>query len=60
VLTRLNEEIDVALKDASVRDVLAKQGLTAAGGSPERFANLIRNDLARWMRVVKAAGIKAD
>jgi tripartite-type tricarboxylate transporter receptor subunit TctC len=60
VLTRLNEEIDVALKDASVREVLAKQGLTAAGGSPERFANLIRNDLARWMRVVKAAGIKAD
>jgi len=60
VLIRLNEEINVALKDESVRDVLAKQGLTAAGGSPERFGNLIRNDLARWMRVVKAAGIKAD
>ena len=60
VLTRLNEEINVALKDASVRDVLGKQGLTAAGGSPERFAELIRKDIARWTRVVKAAGIKAD
>jgi len=60
VLIRLNEEINVALKDASVRDVLGKQGLTAAGGSPERFAELIRKDIARWTRVVKAAGIKAD
>jgi tripartite-type tricarboxylate transporter receptor subunit TctC len=60
IVTRLNEDINAALQDASVRDVLAKQGLTAAGGSPERFGNLIRKDIARWQRVVKAAGIKAD
>jgi len=60
IITRLNEDINAALQDASVRDVLAKQGLTAAGGSPERFASLIRKDIARWQRVVKAAGIKAD
>lgn len=60
VLTRLNEEINHALKDAGVRDVLAKQGLTAAGGSSKRFGDLIRKDITRWTRVVKAAGIKAD
>jgi len=43
-----------------VGDFLAKQGLTAAGGRPERMGELIRRELARWTRVVKAAGIKAD
>jgi tripartite-type tricarboxylate transporter receptor subunit TctC len=60
IVSRLNADINEALKDAGVRDVLAKQGLTAAGGTPERFGNLIRKDIARWQRVVKAAGIKAD
>jgi len=60
IVTRLNEDINEALKDPGVRDVLAKQGLTAAGGTPERFGELIRKDIARWQRVVKAAGIKAD
>ena len=60
IVVRLNEDINAALKDPSVREFLAKQGLTAAGGSPERMAELIRKELARWTRVVKAAGIKAD
>ena len=60
VIARLNADINEALKDPGVRDVLAKQGLTAAGGSPQRFGDLIRKDIARWTRVVKAAGIKAD
>ena len=60
IVTRLNADINAALKDQSVRDFLAKQGMIAAGGSPERMAELIRKELARWTRVVKAAGIKAD
>jgi tripartite-type tricarboxylate transporter receptor subunit TctC len=60
IVTRLNEDINAALKDPSVRDFLAKQGLTAAGGSPERMGELIRKEITRWTRVVKAAGIKAD
>jgi tripartite-type tricarboxylate transporter receptor subunit TctC len=60
IVTRLNEDINAALKDPSVREFLAKQGLTAAGGSAERLGELVRKEIARWTRVVKAAGIKAD
>jgi tripartite-type tricarboxylate transporter receptor subunit TctC len=60
VVARLNEDINAALKDPSVREFLAKQGLTAAGGSPERLGELVRKEIGRWTRVVKAAGIKAD
>jgi tripartite-type tricarboxylate transporter receptor subunit TctC len=34
--------------------------MIAVGGSPERFGELVRKELARWSRVVKEAGIKAD
>jgi hypothetical protein len=30
------------------------------GGPPERMGDLVKSELARWTRVVKAAGIKAD
>ena len=60
VVSRLNAEINTALKDPSVKEILAKQGLTAAGGSSERFGELIGKEIARWTPVVKAAGIKAD
>jgi hypothetical protein len=34
--------------------------MVPAGGPPERLGNLVKAELARWNRVVKAAKIKAD
>ena len=59
-LAKLNADFDALLQDAQMRELLAKQGMTAAGGAPERLAELVRRELARWARVVKLAGIKAD
>ena len=60
VVARLNADINAALKEPASAEVLAKQGLTAAGGPPERMGELVRKEIARWTRVVRAAGIKAD
>ena len=60
VIRKINGEIDAALKDAAVRAVLEKQGMTPRGGPPERLGELVGRELPRWARVVKAAGIKAD
>lgn len=60
VVGKINSEINAALKDPSVRAVLEKQGMTAAGGPPQRLAELVARELPRWARVVKAAGIRAD
>lgn len=59
-IAKLNAELDALLQDAQMREFLAKQGMTAAGGPPERLAELVRRELTRWTRVVKLAGIKAD
>jgi tripartite-type tricarboxylate transporter receptor subunit TctC len=59
-VAKLNGEINAVLQQPDVRDVLGKQGMIPAGGTPERFGELLKAELARWDRVVKAAKIKAD
>jgi tripartite-type tricarboxylate transporter receptor subunit TctC len=60
VVAKLNGEINAILQQPDVRDLLAKQGMNPAGGPPERLGNLVKQELARWDRVVKAAKITAD
>jgi tripartite-type tricarboxylate transporter receptor subunit TctC len=60
VVARLNTDLNALLAERDIGESLAKQGMTIAGGPPERLAQLVTSELARWSRVVKAAGIKAD
>jgi tripartite-type tricarboxylate transporter receptor subunit TctC len=60
VVARLNSEVQEILAGNEVREALANQGLAPVGGPPERLAELLRAELARWPRVVANAGIKAD
>jgi tripartite-type tricarboxylate transporter receptor subunit TctC len=60
IVTRVNRDVNELLREPDVRDVLAKQGLDPAGGTPEVLGNRVKRELANWTRVVKAAGIKAD
>jgi len=48
------------LRLADVRERLAGQGAEPVGNTPEEYAVLLKADLARWGKVVKAAGIRAD
>jgi tripartite-type tricarboxylate transporter receptor subunit TctC len=52
--------VNALLGETDLRELLAKQGMVPAGGSPERLGDLVKRELARWARVVAAAGIKAD
>jgi tripartite-type tricarboxylate transporter receptor subunit TctC len=36
------------------------QGAEVIGSTPEEFAAFLRSETARWGKVIKAAGIKAD
>jgi tripartite-type tricarboxylate transporter receptor subunit TctC len=60
IVGRVNRDVNELLKEADVREVLAKQGLDPAGGTPEALGARVKRELASWTRVVKAAGIKAD
>jgi tripartite-type tricarboxylate transporter receptor subunit TctC len=60
IVARLNADVNALLKSPEVVDVLAKQGLTATGGTPADLANLTEKDLARWGRVIRDAHITAE
>jgi len=60
VVAKLNSELNALLKEPDIRALLEKQGMNPEGGTPERFGALVKTELARWSRVVKTAGIKAD
>jgi tripartite-type tricarboxylate transporter receptor subunit TctC len=60
IVARLNAETVKALGRADVKATLAAQGLEVAPGSPEAFAAHIKSEIARFTRIAKAAGIKAE
>lgn len=60
IIGRLNAETVKVLGRADVKATLAAQGLEVAPGSPEQFAAYIKSEIARFAKIAKAAGIKAE
>ncbi len=60
IVDKLNAEINAALKMPDVRAKLEAAGIEIQGGSPQDYAALIKSDLAKWAKVVKAAGIALE
>jgi tripartite-type tricarboxylate transporter receptor subunit TctC len=60
IVSRLNAETVKVLARADVKATLAAQGLEVNPGSPEQFAAYIKSEIARFTRIGKAAGIKAE
>jgi tripartite-type tricarboxylate transporter receptor subunit TctC len=58
IVTRWNNEINRTLQLADVKERMAGDGIEPAGGSPERFREVLKRDIAKWQKVVKIAGIK--
>jgi tripartite-type tricarboxylate transporter receptor subunit TctC len=61
ILDRLNAEINKALHDPGIRNLLEAQGsVELVGGSREQFAGFVRNELAKWADIVKRSGASVD
>ena len=60
IVQALHTKLMAALGMPGMQDALAVQGLDAAGAGPAEFGELIKSELARYARVVKAAGIKGE
>ena len=60
IIAKLNAEINAALKMPDVRTKLETAGIEVQGGTPQEYAALIKSDLAKWSKVIKAAGIPAE
>jgi tripartite-type tricarboxylate transporter receptor subunit TctC len=59
-IAKLHADTVRALNLPAVKGQFTKLAIDAVGSSPEQFTKLIREELAQWARVVKAAGIKAN
>ncbi len=60
IIDRLNSEIMRALNAPDLRERLTSQGADPVGSTPEQFTAFIQNEIAKWAKVIKAAGIKGE
>jgi tripartite-type tricarboxylate transporter receptor subunit TctC len=57
---RLHAEIVAVVNDADMKNFLLSQGAEPALLGPEEFRDYIRADIAKWAKVIKAAGIRIE
>ena len=60
IVAKLNAELTRILNTSDMKAFLAKQGTEVRAGTPEALGAFIASEKARWAKVVKEAGIKAD
>lgn len=60
VIAKMNAEINSLLALPEVKDSMAKAGVEAIGGKPEKLDELVRRELKTWNQVAKKANITAD
>jgi len=56
----LAREIGTIMRVAEIKEKMLAQGFEPLGNSPAEFAKFIREEIPRWEKVVKTAGIKPE
>jgi tripartite-type tricarboxylate transporter receptor subunit TctC len=60
IIDKLNEEINAALADLKMKARLADLGIEPMSMTPAGFSKLIAEDIEKWAKVIKFAGIKPE
>jgi tripartite-type tricarboxylate transporter receptor subunit TctC len=60
IVDKLNKEVNAGLADLKLKARLADLGGTTLVGSPAEFGKLIAEDIEKWAKVIKFAGIKPE
>ena len=60
IIAKVNADIAQLLQSPEVKANLGAQGIEPAPSTPEALAQTIRDDYARWGKVIREANIKAD
>jgi tripartite-type tricarboxylate transporter receptor subunit TctC len=60
IIDKLNQEIVRTMQLPDVKERLAMHGYAAVTSTPQQFRELIRTDLVKWEKVVKASGARVD
>ena len=60
IVARLSETVQAIVKEPAFRQKMFEIGSDTVGDTPEQFRATIRNDLQRWAKIIKEAGIKPE
>ena len=60
LLLRVNEAINRVLAAPEVKSYLEKQAMVPLGGPPEKFTERVKRESARWGKVIKDTGARAE
>jgi len=60
VIARLNNDLNRVLKLPDIQERMVTLGLDPAGGTPEAFGRFVREDIARWAKVIKESGVRVE
>jgi len=60
IVARLNEALVKTLASAEVRERFSAQGIDGIGSTPAAFADFLREEMAKWRKVIVASGLKGD
>jgi len=60
IVAKLQRDFNEVLNMKEVQERLATQGAIAAPGTPEQLDTWNRDEIAKWAKAIKAAGVKGD
>ena len=60
IVNRLHREVTKALEDPTLRKYMANAGMDPWLGGPDEMGALLRNETARYAKIIQSAGIKKD
>jgi tripartite-type tricarboxylate transporter receptor subunit TctC len=60
IVMKVNTDIAAALSAPDLKERLSTSGAEPAAGSPEELARLVREEVAKWAKVVQESGAKVD
>jgi tripartite-type tricarboxylate transporter receptor subunit TctC len=60
IVNRIYVEAKKGLESDAMKERLKSQGLESLGLSPEQSSKFLKEDIARWSRVIREAGIRQE
>lgn len=60
IAARIQQEVAKAVNDPAAHKLLVGQGLDPSGNTPDEFAKMYADEIARWAKVAKSVGLQAN
>jgi tripartite-type tricarboxylate transporter receptor subunit TctC len=60
IVNKLNAAVERLQQTRELKNLMATQGTDPFHATPASFAELIRNDIAKWGKIVRDTGLKQD